>query len=891
MALASDSRKGQRIARKRDPYLFLALFLSLLAAMPLLIGRGVVNTRAGGDSPFLLQRVHQLTQNLRAGVFPARWMPDGAHGLGYPFFNFYAAFPYYVAATLNLAGCGVLWGMKLTQTLGFAGAGVSMYLLARKIGVSPAAALLASACYTFTPYHLVNAYVRGDSLSELYAFALYPTVLWAVLRLRERPSPEHIALLGGTSALLMSTHNISAMIFAPLLGLWLAGEALIPARRRGWRVLATGALALGLGLLLSSWYWAPALRERSLVQLEEQTTGYFHYAGHFRSADLVQWRPIHDYSIGPEHDPFSMGLVQTGLAVAGTIALVVQLAKRRPQDVSRFLAVLSMLIYGWMMTPSSRWVWAHVPLLPYVQFPWRLLSVQALGIALVASNVPDLWQGPWARSVALGLATMAAVGGMAGLRIDRLPLSEADVNRQRLMLYETFSGNIGTTVRHEYLPRWMVPRPYTSAVQLNDGEKPSPLVLEGRIAGARLLGRGPHAEDWEIEVSDPSLLAFHTTFYPGWEATIDGVPQGVEPLLGLGLVGLRLQPGTHQVKLRFTDSPIRRYSARASLVGLLFWMALALYPCRCSRRHRGRALGLLGAVAVVAIFMARAVSEPPSVADQAGGPLVMDLVRAPYLHREPDGVWLGEAHLIDCTISASSAKPGEDVRIGLIWQEAPADHQATIQMVGATAHLFEPSLSWARASATIMSDQQTELILELPEDIPPGIYVPRLLVHKDGQLQTPRTSRGIAMGTLALAPVRVLPSRWATGEEEVLGHYGPERAPPVIALVGVDAARRSKRSVEVWLTWRSERQAPLNYMLSLRLRRADGPRVATRDLPPLSGGYPTSLWSPGELITDRVLLSTSEATMLAGDYELEIVLYDRVTLKAVGTATVDVRLS
>jgi hypothetical protein len=147
------------------------------------------------------------------------------------------------------------------------------------------------------------------------------------------------------------------------------------------------------------------------------------------------------------------------------------------------------------------------------------------------------------------------------------------------------------------------------------------------------------------------------------------------------------------------------------------------------------------------------------------------------------------------------------------------------------------------------------------------------------------------MGTLALEPVRVLPNRWATGEEEVLAHYGPERAPPVIALVRVDAARRSDRSVEVSLTWRSERQAPLNYVLSLRLRRADGNRVATRDLPPLSGGYPTSLWRPGELITDRVLLSTSEAALPAGEYELEIVLYDRVTLKAVGTVRKRVSLS
>jgi len=913
MALEARPRKIDQAARKRDPYLLLAVLLSLLAAMPLLIGPGIINTRAGGDSPFLLQRVHQLTQNLTPLTLPARWMPDGAYGLGYPFFNFYAALPYYVAAILNLAGCGVLWGIKLAQALGFVGAGITMYLLARKIGASPRdfpraspwGALLASTVYTFAPYHLANVYVRGDALSEFYAFALYPAIIWAILRLRDRRSPENIVLLAGAFALLMLTHNISAMIFAPLAGLWLVAEAFVPTRQNGWRVLASGALALGLGLALSSWYWAPALREGSLVQLEEQTTGYFHYLGHFRSTNLVQWRLIHDYSIGPERDPFSTGLVQSLLALGGAVALLVGVARHKSAGVSRLLAVTSMLAYTWMMTPSSRWVWAHVPLLPYVRFPWRLLSVQALAIALVASTIPDLLQGRWARSVSLALAALAAVAGMAGLHLDRLPLREADVNPQRLMLYETFSGNIGSTVRHEYLPRWMVPRPYTSAVQMNDGGKPPPLALEGQLRSARLSRRTPHSEDWEIDVSAPSLLAFHTTFYPGWEATIDGVPQGVEPLLGLGLVGLRLPAGTHRVELRFRDSPVRRYAGLASAAGFLCWLvlgtcrglvlgtyrglALALYPCGRSRGYRIHAFGLMGMVVLVAIWLAL-IPKPAARAAQAKGPLVMDFARVPYLHHEPEGVWLGEARLIDYTMSTLSAGPGEHLHIALNWQQACPDHLATIELAGATAHLFEPAPSWGSASAAITTER-TELILTLPEDIPPGIYVPRLLVHQDAELQVPRTSQGFEMGTLALEPVVLVSGRRASGQEEVLASYGPEQMPPVIALIDVDTLRRSERSLQVSLTWRCERQAPLNYILSLRLRHTDGDKVISRDLPPLLGGYPTSLWRPGELITDKVILSWPDAATTPGEYDLEIVLYDRVTLKAVGTHTQRIEIS
>jgi hypothetical protein len=76
-------------------------------------------------------------------------------------------------------------------------------------------------------------------------------------------------------------------------------------------------------------------------------------------------------------------------------------------------------------------------------------------------------------------------------------------------------------------------------------------------------------------------------------------------------------------------------------------------------------------------------------------------------------------------------------------------------------------------------------------------------------------------------------------------------------------------------------------MLSLRLYRRDGSKVTSRDIPPLLGGYPTSLWIPGELVTDRVLLPLPEGEAANADYRLEIVLYDRVTLQAVGTTTIE----
>jgi len=78
-------------------------------------------------------------------------MPNAAFGLGYPFFNYYAALPYYLGATLSLAGAGVLWGIKLTHLVGFLGAAAAIYALADELLDDHASAFLAAAAYTFAP--------------------------------------------------------------------------------------------------------------------------------------------------------------------------------------------------------------------------------------------------------------------------------------------------------------------------------------------------------------------------------------------------------------------------------------------------------------------------------------------------------------------------------------------------------------------------------------------------------------------------------------------------------------------------------------------------------------------------------------------------------------------
>jgi hypothetical protein len=121
-------------ARENRRILFFAaaLLFAGSAALPLFSQSGLLNTRGGGDSPFLLQRLQQLTVALGDGHFPVRWMPDANYGYGYPFYNYYAPLSIYIASFFRLLGFAFVPAIKLTQLAGFLVAAGSMFILGRR---------------------------------------------------------------------------------------------------------------------------------------------------------------------------------------------------------------------------------------------------------------------------------------------------------------------------------------------------------------------------------------------------------------------------------------------------------------------------------------------------------------------------------------------------------------------------------------------------------------------------------------------------------------------------------------------------------------------------------------------------------------------------------------
>ncbi len=829
----------------RYRFLAAALAIAFAAALPLLAGPGLLNTRGGGDSPFLLQRVQQLETAVLSGHFPARWMPDANYGYGYPFFNYYAPLSIYTALLFRIIGFSYVGSIQLSQLAGFLVSAGGMFHLARRWFNSEWAGLLASAAYTIAPFHMVNVYTRGDSLAEFWAMAFYPLAVLAVDGVARgkstswQVSKRQVAMLALAYAGLILSHNISAMIFSPFLLLYIFLR--LPKRSftiHNSQFIIHYSAALLLAFALAAWFFIPALAEQSLAQLGPVTEGYFHFSNHFRGTNLIQGNFFFDYN--PDGGvAFKMGLAQ---AVTAVLGMLVWLRKGRGERPFLFTAA-TFFIATFMITPLSRPLWDHLPLLSFTQFPWRFLSVQAFAGALAAGGLalPSI-----RKRVVTGTAVLLLAAGLGRLPTDYLTLTDADVTAEKLAQYEWFSGNIGTTISAEYLPPTVQPRPTTSA-WLTTGERDTVLTLSGKLLTAQRLNDRLTHQIWEVETAVSSTLIFPTMHWPGWVGALDREQIEIRPSPGSGLIMLNVPPGKHIVTLQLKRTPIRLAAEWVSLTAFLLTLWL-LKPARFRKPRRSHALTLIAFAAVTILLHRRPISALPP------NDLTWDFAQMGYLHHD-DTVRFDDGNVLaSYAYSHDVISPGETLTITLNWQTSSAT-EAELALTTPAKSRFPLAPLLAQESQPVAAGPALYQFT-IPDDAPPGLFVP-LLKLEDGR---PLLPSGKTRGELYLRPFRVIQSSIINHQSSTLDARAGQ-------------ATRQDNTLTLHLAWFTPQPLSRNYNVSLRLLDAAGAVLSQFDAQPGYGYLPSGGWPTGDWVHDWLSLPLPESLPGNAPYAVTAHLY------------------
>lgn len=541
------------ILMKKTFFILLVLFLITIPTLTPFFNPKFFYTQ---DHIFIA-RLHQMSVALADNHFPVRWAPDLR--FGEPIFNFYASLPFYLGSIIKFLGFNIILSSKILFILATLLSTVTMYIFCRKL-FSQKGAVLATVLYTYAPYRAVDVYIRG-AISEVWAFVFFPLIFYTSLLLSERPNVKRIIFLTLSLAGLFLSHNVTTLIFMPFLCLW---WVYLMIRQKKWMLVFHFASSFIIAIGLSAFFLLPALFERQFIQTKYLTVGYFDFRAHF-VAFYQFFSPVWGYGSslwGPKDDmSFQIGLVHWATLLLAAIIGLIHIKNKKFLGLFAFLG-LSFFLSIFLQHNKSAFVWEAIPIMAFIQFPWRFLAISIFIVSIT------------------GAATIDSLKERFRLLYPILILAVILVNIQYFKprnyveddFFEKFQNtqmlHQGIDLTKDYLPIWVnnnrveyfgTPRSISGEIE----------VFDFVIKTAKAYG--------SINVLSPAQIEMPITYFPGWEVKANGKIIELSTPSIQGLITFSLPKGEYHLELKFKNTPIRSVGNILSLTTLiaivLFWVA------------------------------------------------------------------------------------------------------------------------------------------------------------------------------------------------------------------------------------------------------------------------------------------------------------------------------
>jgi len=493
------------------PALSISLLVSLLIVSPFFW----LGNATGHDFQYHAASWLDAAGQWKEGIVYPRWTEWANHGFGEPRFIFYPPNSWVLGAAL---GSLLPWNkvpivfVVLVQTF----AGLSAFSLARRV-LPNRTALLCVACYAANPYALLIVYMRSD-FAELLANAFFPLLFLLALQICE--------MLENRSSLQLRSPHFAIASFAIVFALiWLSNApagviasyssaavfGLAALTRRSWQPLMRGAMGLALGFGLAVFYLLPAAYEQRWVNIAQALS-----TGLLPSENFL-FTVIND----PEHTLFNW--IASCIAVFLMIATgLAALASRRRNQIgegtleSRVWQMLLLLagMASVLMLRFTSLLWAVLPKLRFVQFPWRWMSLLSVpfAILLAAAMGRKRWGWVWA------VVAFACLGATGVVLVQRGWWDSQDIPalREAIAKGEGFEGT------DEYDPagddHTNVPAKAPEAAVIDTDSTPGP----NSVPAIHVVRWTAEEKIVTVNSREPFALGLRLLNYPAWQVEVNG---------------------------------------------------------------------------------------------------------------------------------------------------------------------------------------------------------------------------------------------------------------------------------------------------------------------------------------------------------------------------------
>lgn len=822
------------------------LLVSLLAAWPLLQYGPPLQAEAITDGPNHLYRFALLNWHIQHGDYYPRWFSDVYYGFGAPVLNFYAPLSYYILVGIHLVVASLPAAFMLGFVLAVSAAVWGMYYWVNEQFASPAAALTAAAAYSLTPYTYFTILDRA-AYPEMWGLAIAPWLFWLALHFIRRPSRGPGIALTVLYASFILAHNLSALLFTPMLLIYGAVAASQPTGTTA-RTTRSALPALGLllaqGACIAAFFLVPFLGEAQYVQLR-RTGDYTPSASFSPAADLFSAPVPFDPGHVVHPRPLSVPWPQLGLALA---ALAVAAVWGRDRAWLPPIVVHSLLA-AWLIFMNlglSLPVWNLLPFASLIQFPFRLLGPAMLLLAWLAgafvAQLPgQSFQRPfsWAAIAAFFFFTLTWTYHAA---FDRFPdeIRPPDIIRDEI----AHPTRLGTTNLQEFLPRWVSELPSSGTILPRYTGELTPSRLAPLPSTVTLLEE--HAAltqtDLTYDSPEPFSASFDIFYFPGWAATLDGQPILIQISQPNGLITIDLPAGRHSLRLARQPTAPQIAGSAVSLLALLalfFWRPGPAAPAPEPGPDSTEGIPASSGLVIAGLIMLRLV--------------LLDRIETPFYHNGLNSIPHPLSVNFDNQLSlvgfdlpqGPTFTSGSAIPMDLFWRAvAPlnTDYHTSIQLVDQYGNHFG------------QSDHQH------PAGIPTSHWKSDQYARDEHQLVsfpgTPPGEYRLVISVFAAAPLNIRNAEGTPGGVEY--DLGPvtvtrDRPQPAGPLRLVDSSIAVQTlgvgdRLQFTVRWNSGDTPAPDLSAKLTLTNTAGQSIFAATWPPAGPEYTSDRWTPDELI-------------------------------------------
>ena len=523
----------------------------------------------GASDDLHIAWLYEMDQTIKTGQIPPRFVPDLSYGFGYPLFNFVFPLPFYIGEIFHLLGFSLVDSIKIVFAISVLGSILAMYAFLRKISnkvVGVAGAVL----YTYVPYRATDIYDRG-AVGESLAFVFLPLIILAVIKTTgsKLSSWKWIAMGSLSIAGLVLSHNITTFMFLPFAFLLGISIAVFDKKFKPFLHLMISFI---LGLVISSYFWIPALLDSGLVKYDT----VFNFVDHFPTI-LQLIKPYWGYgaSVPGPYDgmSFYIGVVSTFVLILSSTVFVLKFKKFfYLEKIIILWGFTCILISVFLMNYRSSFVWSSVPLLPFFQFPWRFLIMITFITPLLLITLQKIKFLFWVGVFVAGASLMTGV---------------------LLFKPNDFLGRMDNYYLNRYIPSLTVSQEYQNLQEeylrlprdtKQRPDKKYPLVYSeeatpsGRIKN--ILEKNKLHVSVETSSKEDFQINYTKYYFPGWIGMLDGKQVNLYPGKPFGQITTDVPSGDHKLEIKFQETVRNIVLDIISLLSFVAVISLFLFKKR-----------------------------------------------------------------------------------------------------------------------------------------------------------------------------------------------------------------------------------------------------------------------------------------------------------------------